>query len=185
MAEPSQHVEVGDHGDRRVEGSDEVLPLGRVDAGLAAHGRIDHRGDGGGDLEHVDAAQPGGRDEAGEIRRRAAAEPDHEVLAADLGLAAHAPQEPGDLRGLGLLAVGDLGGEGLPPRLLDAGPDLLGDVAQARLVHDHHSPGALGHQGGDLLEQAPSHVHVVAAGGRGDGDDGGAHSVSSWGRAGL
>ena len=177
-AEPSEHVEVLDHGDRRVEGAHQVLALGGVDARLASHRGIDHRGHGGGDLQHVHASQPGSGHETGQVRRGAASEPHEKVGAADLGLPGHLPQETGHLRGLGLLTVGHLGQERLPAvggKLLT---HLLCDAAQGGLVDHHDAPHPSGHVVGDAAQQPAAHQYLVAAGGGGDRDDGGAHAVS-------
>src|SRR5690625_5847661 len=45
-------------------------------------------------------------------------------------------------------------------------------------MDDHHASRPLGDQGGHLSEQAAADVAVVAAGGGGDGDHRGTHSVS-------
>src|SRR5699024_3384268 len=50
----AQRVEVDEDPGRGVEGPDEVLAFGGVDAGLAADGGIDHTQDGGGDVDDPD-----------------------------------------------------------------------------------------------------------------------------------
>ena len=94
---------------RRVERADEVLALVRVDAGLAADGRVDHAEHGRRHLHDADAAQPGGGDEAGEVGDRSPAEADDGVGAGEVGLAEHLPAERGDLDALAGLGVGNLG----------------------------------------------------------------------------
>ena len=58
---------IGHHRDRRVEGADQVLPLGRVHAGLAADRRVEHGEQRGGHLHVGHAAHVGGGDEAGQV----------------------------------------------------------------------------------------------------------------------
>ncbi len=62
-------------------------------------------------MDDLDAAQPRGRDEAGQIGHRSPAEADHGVGAGEVGLAEDLPAEGGDLDALALLGVGDLGEE--------------------------------------------------------------------------
>ena len=104
-----QQIEVDQHGRRRVERADEVLPLGRVDAGLPADRRIDHAVHGRRHLHQADAAQPGRGDEPGEVGGGAAAEPDHRVGAGEVGLAHDLPAERRDLDPLRILGVRHLG----------------------------------------------------------------------------
>ena len=71
-----QRGQVAQHPGRGVEGADEVLALGGVDAGLAADGGVDHGEHGRGDGDPAHAAQPGRGDESGEVGGRAAADAD-------------------------------------------------------------------------------------------------------------
>src|SRR5699024_2201395 len=74
---------------------------------------------------------------------------------------------------------GHLGQEGLATGFGDQLlAQLCGDLAQAGLMDDHHASRPLGDQGGHLSEQAAADVDVVTAGGGGDGDNRGTHSVS-------
>jgi hypothetical protein len=64
-----------------VERADQVLALGRIDAGLAADGTIDLGKQGRGDLHEAHAAAQDARGKAGQIANHAAAEGDDEVAA--------------------------------------------------------------------------------------------------------
>ena len=109
-----------------MEGADQVLALGRVDAGLAADGRVDHAEHGGGHGDPAHPAQPGRGDEAGQVGGGAAADADDHVGAGEAGLAERLPAVGGDLGGLGLLGVGQLDRDGLEA--------LLGEVLADRLA---------------------------------------------------
>ena len=132
----SSDVEVAQHAGRRVERADEVLALGRVDAGLAADGGVDHAEQRRRHVHDADPAQPGRGDEAGEVGRRAAADADDRVGAGEAGLAEHRPEERRDLRGLGRLAVGDLERPGLASHWLAEVARATSAAARARRVHD-------------------------------------------------
>lgn len=111
---------------RRVEGADEVLALGGVDARLAADGRVDHGQDRGryGDPAH--APQPGRGHEARQVGGRTAADADDDVGPGEAGLAQRLPAVGGDLGGLRLLRVRHLDGDGLEA--------LVGEVRAERLA---------------------------------------------------
>ena len=66
-----------------------------------------------GNLDDLDPAQPGRRDETREIGHRSPAEADDGVGAGEVGLAHHLPAEGGDLDPLALFGVRDLGEEHL------------------------------------------------------------------------
>ena len=66
--------EIDEHRSRFVERTDEVLARFGVDTGLAAHCCVDHREQGGGDVNYLDTAHPRSRDEAGEVGRRSPAQ---------------------------------------------------------------------------------------------------------------
>ena len=102
-----QRVQVGEHGGGRVEGAHEVLAFGRVDPGLAAHGRVDHAEEAGGHVDDLDAAQPGGGHETGEVGDGAAADGDHGIGAGEIVLSQHLPAEGGHLDVLAFLGVRD------------------------------------------------------------------------------
>ena len=76
-----EHLGVGQHQPRLVEGADQVLAMARVDAGLAADRGIDLRQQGGRHLDEVDAAQQRRGGKAGEIADHAAAQRDQRRLA--------------------------------------------------------------------------------------------------------
>jgi hypothetical protein len=75
-----QHVGIGKHQPRLVEGADEVLAMTRVDAGLAADRGIDLRQQGRRDLDEIDAAQQGGGGKARQVPDHAAAQRDQRGL---------------------------------------------------------------------------------------------------------
>ena len=66
-----------------MEGADEVLALGQVDAGLAADRRVDLGDERRRDLDQRHAAQVRGRQEPGRVAQRAAADRDQRVAALD------------------------------------------------------------------------------------------------------
>ena len=73
---------VDDDRPRLVEGADQVLGARVVDADLAADRAVDHRQQRGRHLDPVDAAHVGGGGEAGHVAHHAAAEGDHQPVAA-------------------------------------------------------------------------------------------------------
>ena len=92
-----QRVGVGDHGQRLVEGADQVLALRQVDRGLAADGGVDHGQQRGWQLQERYAAHPAGGGEAGEVADHAAAQRYHAGVAAgaEFGQALHQAVEVG------------------------------------------------------------------------------------------
>ena len=103
-----EHVEIAQHSGRLVEGADEVLALGGVDAGLAADGSVDHAEHSRRHVDEPHTAQPARGDEAGEVGRGSAAEADDDVGAGEAELAEDLPAERQHVSRLGLLAVGHL-----------------------------------------------------------------------------
>ncbi|MNW52603.1 hypothetical protein D3C74_301280 [compost metagenome] len=183
LGEPGDEVELGqrlergdvaEHARGRVERAHEVLALGRVDARLAAHGRIHHGQQRRGDVHDLDPAQPGRRDEAREVRRGSPADRDDRVAAREVRLSQDLPQERGDLRGLGLLGVGDLG----DVRLVAHREQVLSDRVRrgrerGRVDHEHPADVRPEHRG-QLAQEVPADEDVVGlvalhpdAGGRG------------------
>jgi hypothetical protein len=77
----AQHLGVGQHQARLVEGADQVLALGQVDGGLAADRGIHLGQQRGGDLHEADAAQQDGGGEAGDVADHPAAQRDDQVAA--------------------------------------------------------------------------------------------------------
>ena len=84
---------VADHAPRLVEGADEVLAAGKVDAGLAAHRGVHLGEQRGRHLHEVDAALVAGGREPGDVADHSAAERDHDTVARD------APRDQGVLDG--------------------------------------------------------------------------------------
>ncbi len=76
-----EQIDVADDRERRVERTDEVLAPRRVDARLAAHGRVDHAEDSRRDMDDTDAPQPRRRGEAGHVGCRSPADGDHDIRA--------------------------------------------------------------------------------------------------------
>ena len=85
-----------------------------------------------------DAAQPGRRDEAGQVGGRAAADVDDGVGAGEAGLPEHLPAERRDRRELGLLAVRDL--DAVRPRSPGAARSVADRLAGARPARAGGSP---------------------------------------------
>ena len=100
--------QIAQHGRRLMERADQVLARLGVDRGLAADGGIDHGQQGGRHVDHPHPAQPGRRDEPGEVGDGTAAEPDHQVVAGESDLAEHRPGVGRDRQILGVFAVGHL-----------------------------------------------------------------------------
>ena len=76
VGQGAERGRVGEHQAGLVEGADKVLPLARVDRGLAAHGAVDLGEQRRGHLDVVDSAQHDRGGEAGQIPDDAAAERD-------------------------------------------------------------------------------------------------------------
>jgi len=68
-----------------IEGADEVLAFGEVDAGLAADGAINLSDERGGDVDEGDAAQVAGGDKAGDVADHSAADGDEKGAAVGAG----------------------------------------------------------------------------------------------------
>jgi len=102
----------------------QVLPAGQVDRGLAADAAVDHRQQGGGDLDVPDAPQPGRRGKARDIADGAAAER-HQGAGAVEPEAGEAIVKAGErLHPLRVLAVWkrvEMGGESSPLQGLEHG----------------------------------------------------------------
>ena len=153
-----------------MEGADEVLALGGVDSGLAAHGGIDHAEDGGGDVDDLDPAQPSGGDESAEVAHRSPADGHDGVGAGEIGLAEDLPAECGDLDVLGLFGVGDLRSHGLEAGGREVVADGLTGGAQGAGVDDEDLLDAVSEQLGQFAEQSladedgvvPAGVHIDA-----------------------
>ena len=80
----AKDADVGQHQRGLVEGADQVLAMGGVDAGLAANGTVDLRQKRGRDLHEAHAPAQDGGGKARKIADHAAAEGNHHVAAFDL-----------------------------------------------------------------------------------------------------
>src|SRR5699024_6659961 len=154
LRQGAQRVEVDEDPGRGVEGPDQVLAFGGVDAGLAADGGIDHTQDGGGEVDDPDPAQPGGGDEAAEVAHGSPADGHDGIGAGEVGLSEHLPAEGRDLDVLGLLRVGDLSGHGVEPGCREVVPDSLTGRAQGAGVDDEHLLDAVAQQCGQFAQQS-------------------------------
>ena len=83
LGEGTEGGDVDDDGRGLVEGAEQVLALGKVDAGLAADGRVDLGDERGRDLDPGHAPQVRGGEEARRIAERAAADRDERVASLD------------------------------------------------------------------------------------------------------
>ncbi len=102
----AEHVRVDEHGPRLVEGADQVLALGQVHAGLAAH-RAVHLGEqGGGHLHERNAAKVDRGEEPGHVAGHAAAQGEDGVAAVKAALGQVAGQSFDGGQVLARLAVG-------------------------------------------------------------------------------
>ncbi len=156
-----ERSQVAQHPRRRVEGTHEVLALGGVDAGLATHRGVDHGQQRRRQVHDLQATQPGGRDEPGQIRRRTATHGHDRVGPGEVRLPEHLPAEGGDLRRLLLLGVGELDGERLVPLGHEVLADRLARRGQRRRVHHQHPPYLAAEHPGQLTEQVPPDDDVV------------------------
>ena len=110
-----EHLQVGDDGGRRVEGTHQVLACRRVDSRLTAHGGVHHGQKRGGHLNHGNTSQPGRGRETGQVRRRSATESDDEPVTAQAEGAEPLPQVLRDARLLGRFPIGDLEAQDAQP----------------------------------------------------------------------
>ena len=135
--------QVDDHGGGLMEGADQVLAGVGVDAGLAADGGVHHGQQRGRHVHDVDAAQPGGRDEAGDVGGRPPAEADDGILAADADTPQHLPDEPDDRQVLAGFGVGQFDAVRVDTLVRQCFPDVFSGLGQRGLVQDRHFvPGA-------------------------------------------
>ena len=109
----------------------------------------------------LDPAQPGRGHEAGQVGDRSPADPDHGVGAREPRLAEDLPAERRDLRVLGLLAVGDLGGDGLVADRGQVLPDRVAGAAQRPRVDDEDTLHAVAEQRRQPVEQPVADDDVV------------------------
>lgn len=101
---------VGEDGARLMEGADEVFSAGEVDGGFAADGAVDHGEERGGGLDDVDAAEPDGGGEAGEVPGDAAAEGDDGACAGEMAVGEGGEQLLYGGEGFAVFAGGEDGG---------------------------------------------------------------------------
>ena len=156
--------QVAQHARGRVEGADEVLALGGVDAGLAADRRVHHAQHGGRHGDPAHPAQPGRGHEPGEVRGGPAADTDDEVAAGEAGLTEGLPAVRGDLGGLGLLGVGHLDGHDLEALAGQVLAQRFAGLGERLRVDDRDALGALADQAGQLTEELTSDEHLVRLG---------------------
>ena len=164
-----QRDQVSEHADRGVERSDQVLALGDVDGGLAAHGGVGHPEQRGRDQDDLDAAQPGRGDEPGQVGGCSPADADHAVGPGHAVPGQPGPQPGRDLDRLGRLAVGHRFGVHGQARGPQCAARRAGDLAEALGVDHYHGARAPRHQAGQLAEHADTHDDLVgraAVGGR-------------------
>ena len=153
-----ENGQVAYDGRRRVEGADQVLARRGVDAGLPAHGRVDHGQEGGGDVDDGHAPQPGRRGEADQVGRRAPAHGDDAAVASHAHPTQLLPQRVQDGAGLGGLAARD--GDPLDPQSGGAQPVLVPTGASLQLgdVDERHSSGAPAGRPGDAAHHVDCQV---------------------------
>ena len=174
-----QQAHVGDDGAGRVERTDEILAYRRVDAGLAADGRVDHAEQRGRNVDETHASQPGGGYETRHVGGRSPAHGDDRVLAAQLQAPARVPQAGHDVDGLACLGVGVVGSGGLVPEAAQ----MLGQGLRAGGERAGVDDEGLGRR---RVERGDDRIETEIAS---DGDgrrldaghlDGGAHECSRW-----
>ena len=172
-----QRDQVGEHASRRVERADQVLALGDVDGGLAAHRGVGHAEQRGRHQHDADAAQPGRGDEPGQVGGRSPADADDAVGPGHAVPGQPGPQPGRDVYVLGRFAIGHRFGVHGQARGAQRATGRAGDLAEALGVDDHHGPGALRHQARQLAEHPdPDHDRVGrAAVGRVHVDPGSGH----------
>ena len=138
LGQGAQGANLAEHRGGRPERADQVLTLGGVDAGLTAHGGVHHAEQGGRNVHHAHAAQPGRRHKTGHVGNGAATHRHNRVSAGEVVLAEHLPAERRHLVVLRLLGVGNLGTE----RLVAHGAQVLhdqltGGTQGTRVNHEH------------------------------------------------
>ena len=94
LGEGVQGVQVAEDGPGLVEGPRQVLAVFQVDGGLAPHGGVHRRQQGGGQLEEGDPPEVGGSGKPGEVPHHAAPQGDEPVGPGEVGLG----QEPSRFR---------------------------------------------------------------------------------------
>ena len=155
-----QRGEVDEHRERLMEGADQVLACIGVDAGLAADRGVHHGEQRGRHVHDVDAPQPRGRGESGDVGGRSPAEADHGVLAADADAAQHFPDEADDGQLLTRLGIRDLYPVRVDTLVRQGVTDRLGGRGQRGLMQDRHPVSAVEHPG-QVVEQSGPDDHRV------------------------
>jgi len=164
---------IDDHAHRLLEGADQVFPSRAVDAGLAAHRRIDHRQQRGRYLHEAHAAHPARGDIAGEIAADAAAEGDDGIAAVDAMGRAALPQEVGGGQRLARFAGGKGGEIGTHAGRGEGGGEARGVVTRDLFVGDDQHVVAAemrARQFAGAIKQVRSDVDRVGVGAEVDGD---------------
>ena len=138
LGQGAQGANLAEHRGGRPERADQVLTLGGVNAGLTTHGGVHHAQQGGRNVHHAHAAQPGRRHKAGHVGNSTAAHRHDRVGAGEVVLTEHLPAERRHLVVLCLLGVGNLGTE----RLVAHGAQVLhdqltGGTQGTRVNHEH------------------------------------------------
>ncbi len=147
-----------------MEGADQVLALGRVDRGLAAHRGVDLGQKGGGDLDEIDAALVDRRREAREVADHPAAEGHDQVAAVELEIQQAAGQLGEMGEALGLLAGRQHDQLHVDPRRLQAPQQRLAMCGRDGLIGDHRRAGAFQqwpHQLARLVQQSLADQHGI------------------------
>ena len=175
LRQGAQGADLAEHGGGRPERADQVLTLGGVDASLAAHGSVHHAEQGGRNVDDAHAAQPGCRDEAGNVGNGAAAHGDDRVGAGEVVLTEHLPAERRHLVVLCLLSVWDFGAERFVAHGAQVFHDQLTGGTQGTRVNHEHLLGAVAENLGQGAEQVVANQHLVvlargATGHRNTGD---------------
>ncbi|MCY1241473.1 hypothetical protein D9M72_543760 [compost metagenome] len=157
-----------------MERTHQVLAFGSVDAGLAADGGIHHAEQAGGHVDDFDAAQPGGRHEAREVRDSTAAYCHHGVGAGEVVLSQDLPAERGYLDVLAFFGVRDFCGQRSEPGRGQLIADGVTGEPEGPRVDDQDPFDALPQELWKAFKQAAAHndVVVVSGGLAGDRDDG-------------
>ncbi|OIQ70528.1 hypothetical protein GALL_478610 [mine drainage metagenome] len=153
--------EVAQDPDRRMEGTDQVLALGRVDARLPADRGVNHGEQRRGQVDHADPAQPGGRHEPCQVGRRATAERHDRVGARELGLPEHLPAGGSHLGSLRSLGVRDLRKDDDVSRREEIVADLRRRVRESGGADDQHLGGRVAEQPRQLRSQVGADHDVV------------------------
>ena len=174
LGQGAQGANLAEHRGGRPERADQVLTLGGVDAGLTAHGGVHHAEQGGRNVHHAHAAQPGCRDEAGNVGNGAAAHGDDCVGAGEVVLTEHLPAERRHLVVLCLLSVRDFGAERFVAHGAQVFHDQLTGGTQGTRVNHEHLLGAVAQNFGDFTEQvvADENLIVLTRGAAGHRDAG-------------